>query len=222
MLVFIGQISDELQSPVQRSKFCSLRPKHVELVSDTPKEQCLCLYHSNFILCCLALNKYIPEFPKYGKGCTQLLICENPTEECWFKTCRKCSTTSVNQKLQKFCKTKSVQRKPVVWQQWIKVEVTNRTQNDAVNGTLNDLMNYFISIYPKFLKHSLIKREQWKAFVADHKDLDLEKNFHLAILHLDFAENFKCVSQDEIQAAHYNQRQVSPYVTLFLSLFDKY
>lgn len=207
--VFLGQRSDEFKSPVQLSKFCSLRPKHVELVKDTPKEQCLCPYHSNFIQCCAAMNKYLPEFPKYGEKSTQLLICENPTEDCWFKTCGKCTIANVNRKLQVFCKTKLVQRKRVVWRQWIKDEVTNRTQNAEVHGTMNDLMKHFISIYPKFLKHSYIKREQYKAFVADHKAVDLEENFDIATVQADFAENFKCVSQDQIQAAHYNQRQVS-------------
>lgn len=205
----IGQHSDDFKSSVQRSKFCSLRPKHVELVADTPKEQCLCPYNSNFIQCWTAVNKYLPDFPKYDKKATHFLTCENPTEECWFKTCEKCSIVNINRKLQNFCKTKSVQRKPVVWQQWIKDEVANRTQNATVHGTVNDLMNYLIKIYPQFLKHTHIKKEQSDAFVADQKDTDLEQNHDHAMLHIDCAENFKCESQDEIQSAHYNQRQVS-------------
>lgn len=206
---FIGQNSDDTKSPVQLSKFSALRPKHVELVSDMPKELCLCLYHSNFIQCCSALNKYLPQFPTYGPEATQLLICDNPLEDCWFKTCKKCSISIVNRKLQDFCKLKSVKSKRVVWKQWIKDEVTTRTQNVDVHGTMNDLMKHFIKIYPNFLAHCFVKREQSNAFVADHKDVDLEQNFDQAILQLDFAENFKCESQDEIQSAHYNQHQVS-------------
>lgn len=81
---------------------------------------------------------------------------------------------------------------------------------------MNDLMNAFIAIYPNFLKHAYIKREQWEAFAADYKAIDLEENFDQAIVHIDFAENFKCESQDEIQAAHYNQRQVSCVSSIFI------
>lgn len=205
---FLGKNSEEFSAPIQLSKFSTFRPQHVELIADTPKQQCLCPYHSNFIQCWTAMKKYIPGFPAYDKDCPHPLTCQNPTENCWLKTCSKCTVTVVNQKLKRFC-PKSIQKKPVVWQQWIKDELTNRTQNATVNGTVNDLLAYFTSIYPQFLTHSFVKREQAKSFVADQDSVDLKENLHHAVLQIDCAENFKCESQDEIQPAHYNQRQVS-------------
>lgn len=92
--------------------------------------------------------------------------------------------------------------------QWIKDETANRFQNCSEKGPRNKLVDYFLSIYPKFLKHSYVKREQEKAFTADRKRVNSDQHLSEAILQVDFAENFKCECQDEVQQAHYNQKQV--------------
>ena len=38
------------------SKFCSLRPKNVLLLKDTPRDQCKCMKHENFINMLSGLN----------------------------------------------------------------------------------------------------------------------------------------------------------------------
>lgn len=172
-----------------------------------PHNVCLCPYHSNFIDCWASLNKNIKEFPKYGKRASELLVCPNPTRDCWFKKCGKCTSTIISKKLRAFL-TPENGRKNVIWMQWIKDPTTNRTQKQKQQATLNELMNYFIGIYPKFLQHSYCKREQHKNFNDDVKDVSKPENRFVAVLHVDFAENAKCESQDEIQSAHYNQKQV--------------
>lgn len=73
---------------------------------------------------------------------------------------------------------------------------------------IQQLVDYLLSIYAQFLKHSYITHEQSDNFNIDQKWVDSEEHFDEAVFQLDFSENFKCVSQSEIQQANYNQKQV--------------
>lgn len=91
---------------------------------------------------------------------------------------------------------------------WVKDETANRFQNRTEEGSQEKLINYFLSIYPKFLQHFFVKREQEKTFTAHRKRVDSDHHLAECVLQIDFAENFKCENQDEVQQAHYNQKQV--------------
>lgn len=62
----------------------------------------------------------------------------------------------------------------------------------------------------QFLKHSYIKREQSDMF--NMHDIPRAKNVEFGdegALQFDFAENFVCEFQDEVQSAHWNQLQLT-------------
>lgn len=69
------------------SKFCSLRPKNVLLVNETPAYQCLCKTHENFIL---KINALSPQHMYSNKFWTNVL-CDNSLDSvCWKNECEKC------------------------------------------------------------------------------------------------------------------------------------
>ena len=72
-------------------------------------------------------------------------------------------------------------------------------------GTLDDLLLLFESKIPSFLEHVFVKREQFKYFEEKLTNLDKDE----AVIQVDFAENYTCKYQDEIQSAHWNQEQVT-------------
>ncbi len=195
-------------TPVKLSKFCDLRPEHVLLMAATPRNVCFCLYHTNFIQCAAALHKYIPLLPEYGPKLTELLVCDKPTRDCHFKTCKQCDSSKIDKKIRQIAKRSTNKSKTVQWLKWTKDESANRFQNCTEKGSEKELVDYFLSIYPQFLKHSYIKREQEKAFDDDRKRVSSDEHLNEAVLQIDFAENFKCECQDEVQQAHYNQKQV--------------
>ena len=41
----------------------------------------------------------------------------------------------------------------------------------------------------------------------------MEANSNVAVLQLDFAKNYCCIAQDEVQSAHWNQTQVTLFAT---------
>jgi hypothetical protein len=64
---------------------------------------------------------------------------------------------------------------------------------------------------PKFLRHHYVKRRQ-SAFYHGVKALATSVK---VLLQVDFAENYTCEQQDEVQAAHWNQSQVSLFTACF-------
>ena len=65
----------------------------------------------------------------------------------------------------------------------------------------------------KFLPHCHIKHLQAKQYELD-KELASTQDSKIAVLQMDFAENYMCVAQDEIQSAHWNQSQVTLFTTV--------
>ncbi|KAJ6639290.1 hypothetical protein Bhyg_12033 [Pseudolycoriella hygida] len=123
----IKEDNDENTPPVIFSKFCDLRPRFVKLVGETPLNQCLCLYHSNFMMCCAAIKKNIPGFPKYGSELEQLILCKDSNQNCWLRKCRECPIAKnvLEDAMKSSGKRKN---KSVSWMKWVKDDTTNRFQ----------------------------------------------------------------------------------------------
>lgn len=189
------------------SKFCDLRPPHVYLLNRTPHNMCYCLYHSNFIECCSSLNKYINDFPPYGKELMTLLLCSVNNEKCWLRKCGECSAIKIKKTLESIIERSYEVSAAVTWIVWEKDDSGKRFIKRSMNGSIEELLNHFIAMIDKFLIHSYIKRVQAEVFEMHRQHLTDDS----AILQVDFAENFTCVAQDEIQSAHWNQKTVSPF-----------
>ncbi|XP_037050033.1 uncharacterized protein LOC119085183 isoform X2 [Bradysia coprophila] len=207
------QNSDE-KPPIRFSKFCALRPDHVKLVNDTPLDQCRCFYHSNFILCCEAINRFMPKFPKYGNDLERLILCNNPKKECYLRKCKTCP--NIEDILATAMKNSDKQKgDSVTFNKWVKNPDTNRFQKVVQEETLENLMQYFRRILPDFQKHSYVKRQQAASFEADKIEAE-QSNNEVAVLQIDFAENFVCEAQDEVQSAHWNQAAVSLFTSCLM------
>lgn len=138
----------------------------------------------------------------------KFLVCENAAKDCYFKKCKNCSSTVINSKLKATSSYSTNQNKSVEWLQWIKDKEMNRFQNEMQHGTIQQLVDHLISIYGQFLKQAFVMHEQYDSFNDDQKRVDSVEHFDEAVLQIDFPENYKCESQNEIQQANYNQKQV--------------
>lgn len=176
-------------------------------MSSTPLDTCFCYYHTNFILCCQAIKRYLPEFPKYGEELEKIILCEPPQKICWWRNCSQCS-----KKIQKTFdgiikrSTNTLQIR-VEWTKWAKNNETNRFQKYIAAGNLGDLQKYFLGMLPEFLKHCYVKRSQAASFERDNEEV-IQSKGKVALAQIDFAEGFNCQAQDEIQPAHWNQKTV--------------
>ena len=106
------------------------------------------------------------------------------------------------------------------WKQW---QDDNGRIKQIVQSTLVvHLYDHLCLLMPSFLTHSFIKRQQ-------HKSLESDKNSTkevsgIAVLQMDYTENYRCFSQDEVQNAHWNQKQVTIFtsVTWFQNMKNFY
>ncbi|XP_037025686.1 uncharacterized protein LOC119077393 [Bradysia coprophila] len=199
---------DTMEVPLKLTKFTELRPNHVKLVNQTPLETCFCIHHSNFIMCCQALNRYLPEFPQNGPELERLLICDKPKKNCWLRSCSVCSDSQIRKLIEDIVKRSGVRLKSQAkWTQWRKNDETNRFQKYVIPGKLSDLQSYFMNIMPEFLKHTYTKRSQAATFEKDTQEVRKSKG-RIALIQIDFAECFNCEAQEEVQSAHWNQATV--------------
>lgn len=173
---------------------------------------CLCSYHANFIEAIEALQKCIPDMPGYKNGFIQKFLCDNSTKSCWFGECRDCHGISVDNLRDCYGDTRLDSK--ASWIVWEKNDVAKRTEKKKKSGTLMDLTAHISAISTQFLRHSFCKRQQSDTF--NKSDVPMAKNVELtdtALLQVDFAENFVCVSQKEVQNAHWNQKQLSLFTS---------
>lgn len=194
------------------SFFRDQRPKNVKLINDLPHNMCMCIYHANFIDAATALRKIVPSLPEYKNGFVQHFLCESPAKDCWFGRCTKCPGISIKKLKESFSGIPL--NSPANWTEWKKNEANKRIERSEKSGTLAQLASHIAALSPQFLRHSFIKCEQSEAFNKIDRSRAIGEKFpDEGSLQIDFAENFVCVSQDEVQSAHWNQRQI----TLFTS-----
>ena len=58
-----------------------------------------------------------------------------------------------------------------------------------------------------------MKRKQAKSYEDDKSEAAM-KNSNTAKLQVDFAENYMCTAQDEVQSAHWKQNQITLFTTV--------
>lgn len=195
---------DEFGTIIGKSKFAELRPKHVLLSCQTPENVCLCKYHENYILAVNALSKNCNDIPGYDKNfLTKTGLCEAPTTSCWYDKCTKCKTMMQSELEKATCLIKD---REISWYEW--KEENGRLRKVLLKGTVSMLCEHISKMTPQFKEHSYIKREQAQRYNQDRIDC-MSSDCNFALLQVDFAENYTCVSQDEIQSYHWVQPQVS-------------
>ena len=101
------------------------------------------------------------------------------------------------------------------WKKW--QVVSGRLINKEVSGTLHELYNYVSSSSVKFLEHCFIVKGQQSASYKEDKKMASSPTSDFAVLQMDFAENYTCSSQDEVQSAHWNQAQITLYTSVMWS-----
>lgn len=98
---------------------------------------------------------------------------------------------------------------PTTWQVWEKTE-SGRLQKHNLEGMTSDLTKYLLTMFPSYIEHVYIKREQAKSYKKE-RDIAGSSDFlkNECLLQVDFSENYTCIAQDEVQSAHWQQAQIS-------------
>lgn len=133
----------------------------------------------------------------------QRFVCAVSSMDCWYGECDKCSGDTPHD-LQ------------VSWFEWKQNNNVNRTEKREEKGKLSDLISHLATMSSQFLVHCYNKREQADSFNNHDRPRALNEEYAIeGLIQVDFAENFVCVNQDEVQKAHWNQNQLTLFTTAF-------
>lgn len=171
--------------------FFSFRPKFVLLASQTPHNVCVCKKHLNF--------SFKVDDSNY-KTLLDFVCCDQLDENCMFNNCENCKMDvqlllpdDIAPTLNTVCLVK----------EWKEVNGFLQISNEQLK--VCDLISKINCDLPHFKKHCFIKKIQNKYF-EESKNAQIESE---AIVQVDFSENATLTAQNQIQSAHWKQRQVT-------------
>ena len=189
------------------SFFYKLRPNHIMKMKSLKFSQCLCetcenvkIYFKSLRLrgCSIgnvtdAVNSTLCPFD--GKW---------PTLSCVERTCDKCGVDSLEHQLRAECDLTA----PVTYRHWKGVEVLNaktkKTRLVSQTSSVSDLILEFCKQIKLYSLHSFTASWQRTQFNELKDNLPDD----VAVFVLDFAENYKCNYQNQVQSAYYDLPQV--------------
>lgn len=205
------------ENPISFSKFAKLRPKHCVLAgSPGTHSVCVCIYHENVSLMFeggrfkqASANEAKPLID--FKDCLNELICEEKRPECYLRQCKQCPSGDDLKLRLKRLLNDELMLTCVTYRGWFKV--TGRYHLEKVIKPVDDFVEDFMALLFKLLPHHLITKKQ-SAYYQKVKENLKEGE---ALIVCDFAENYSCVVQNEVQGYHWTNEQVTihPFVAYY-------
>lgn len=186
-----------LDEKIGLSKFCALRPQNVLLMHETPPDQCKCRIHENFILKLKGLK-----IDYDSQTFWENTLCDTTLNSpCWQSVCDHCAN---GQELHVELYPDEV----VTWKVWEvkEIEASNhlkRLRNTVHEGCVAELCELVKYDFVEIVKHINVKRIQAKQFLED------QHNPAVRVLQIDFAMNYSCEYQNEVQSALWSRASVA-------------
>lgn len=174
------------------SKFCGLRPKWCVLAGASGTHLvCVCTIHQNVIL--LIHGAGIEE--DY-KELILHMVCEGATRECMLRHCDKCPS---NDNIVHFLQSKFEDYNDediIEYSQWVS---TDRTNMIRCSSSVDEFIETLVEKLNKLIPHSYIAKLQASTFKSVKETLP----FNVAVISMDFSENYAFMIQEEAQGYHW-------------------
>lgn len=201
---------DNPEMTMGKSTFATLRPKHVKPYRDIPQNVCLYKYHENIesLISKLKVMK-LPSFPQSMEEFLKETRCNLAEFNCMSSNCSICSKQFEEFfDLTRFAEKITDSIEYVQWQfvnkHFEQVEVKTNIQ-----GALEELRSQATPFY----LHVFCQKTSQSHFRQMMESSSAEK----VVLQVDFAENYTCLYQNEIQSAHWSNPQVSLFTAVMWS-----
>ena len=201
--------------------FARLRPSNVQLQHKITLNQCLCEYCTDVLLKLQCLNRSLQAMDykalkikdKYDlvslSMCAKLESTRYHRPECIDRTCSDCGVSLLENSFQECLEVCG--DKAVTWQKWetqAYIHDGKRKSKKVLatkTGTFRSMFQELLVETAPLAKHLFTASWQQGQFTTIRGKLP--DNWSLFVL--DFAENYACISQDEIQSAHWAIQQVT-------------
>ena len=221
--VMIHTISDaykmyQQQHPGRKvglTTFKKFKPPQVRKISETNRRTCLCTSCCNVALKIDSLKKVMSAADVETVMCSKetlsaLTLCSDPPRlQCLNRTCDACGTNAV---VDHFRPITDVHKdRLVTWHKWEYVTISKKDQikrciSCVVRETsLEDLVTELASDMSQYSAH--IYRASWQIQQMTECLNGLQHGEVMAVM--DFAENYGCRYQNEVQSAYFDQVQVT-------------
>jgi hypothetical protein len=133
------------------------------------------------------------------------MICEEETVSCYLQECLICDNNLPSSFFIDQLNLNEVNEDDdVTWMIWERTE--KRTELQRHITSIMTLLEKFDSLWPKLLIHHFYTIEQ-REYIKKIKAESSEKG--IAVVQLDFAENFSLISQTAIQSSYWGQKQAT-------------
>jgi len=195
------------------TKFTELRPKWCVLAgSSGTHTSCVCVICQNFKNMIDALNlgeltKNLKVPLKSKEDCMLFVMCNNPNDKCYLKTCENCpKIDQFKDNLTEILNENFITQ--VIFSTW-----TSTDRCTLLRECLSDVdfIDRFTEHLLSLLPHHFLAKFQSKFFAERKENLQNDE----VLVQLDFAENFAYVAQDAAQAFHYNNDQCTLVTIVF-------
>ena len=188
---------------VGKSKSASLRPIHVQPVSEKDQNVCCCRYHENVEMLLDSLRKTCPALPSLdavveGAGCRWDI-------KCYLGDCEICHDVGIF--IHTFVPNDLAEDAQIIYYQW-----NRENQKAQVLSTVGEALEELITQVVALKRHCYVAKVQLQQIKQLKSSLAANK----AVLHEDYSENFVIKQQDEIMSAHW----ISEGVTLFTAIIN--
>ncbi|KAJ8034129.1 hypothetical protein HOLleu_20846 [Holothuria leucospilota] len=199
------------------SSFFNLRPQHIKPFGSHKMRGCLCEYCANVTHKVQAVNKLCQQYKmlgckvKDGYLASKLTLCQTPNRfpdiKCVQRHCSNCGVAGLKHHLQPL--VDAVGEAPVSWKKWKSPKstmisksgiqkTTTKVREVTEEGDIMSLVNELIEEVTPYSEHLFTwwwQHDQYSKVVKSPKSGEV-------IMVLDFAENYACLQQDEVQSGH--------------------
>lgn len=197
---------------ISLSTFKRRRPNNILLTSSHKFVQCLCERCTNVMLLMAPINSELPGLHKITNidELVKKTLCHEPRRECFERKClhENCSSKNFIDKLKDLLSEKLNRMKR--WSRW---ERTEKSSKDLVQmeSCLSDILQRLESSLQEIAMHLKVAHWQRSRYQILRDNLPPGH----AMCTLDFAENYLCKFQNEVQSAHWSYRQISIHPCVF-------
>ena len=173
---------------------------------------CVCQQHANVILLLDGLHRKIKEIPLYTRqGFLREVVCYPENKDCVMNECLACQGGILFDR-NIADPAVSTMDEPLQWLQGSK-EKYQTVAKKLVEGTVENALDDLKEQLPRFLWDNLLKEKQSAAYEDDKIRSGGQAKTN-CMVQIDFAENYTCVYQDEVQSAHWRQTQITIFTVM--------
>ena len=203
---------------ISLSTFRKYRPKNIKLQGKIPFRQSCCEVCQNFEFVLDQASKYLNGVPRNVDNCIDSSLCEYdsyfPKLDCVLRNCDECGTEKLQEHLCRLNSNKLEDpRECFLIKQWAnkkeRIPGTEKYRTymhwNHVRLTFRELLDTYVEMLEDMSSHSFFASWNFHQYLVCRNNIEKGQ---VIVVH-DYAQNYLCVHQHEVQALHWSHEQVT-------------